>query len=103
MSFSQISLSKTKKILGDSIDLNDFPDVDDEEVIVEDGYDSTDETQTSNYSADRRFLLSQARSFRQMEHLFFALDSLEAWKGHAKQITALVRYAQGVPMMMLIP
>lgn len=81
MSFKKLSLNKTKSILGEMIDLSKEPEYDDS-MNEQDGYDSPEDAHraSSQSRADRKHLLSEARTFRDFERLFVALDALERWK-----------------------
>lgn len=79
MSFRKLSLSKTKSILGETLDLSKEPEYDDS-MNDEDGYYSPED---AHRAADRKYLLSEARAFRDLERLFAALDALERWKDAA--------------------
>jgi hypothetical protein len=79
MSFRKLSLNKTKTILGETLDLSKEPEYDDS-IIDENGYDSPED---AHRAADQKYLLSEARAFRDLERLFVALDALERWKDAA--------------------
>jgi hypothetical protein len=79
MSFRKLSLNKTKSILGEMLDLSKEPEYDDS-IIDENGYDSPED---AHRAADQKYLLSEARAFRDLERLFVALDALERWKDAA--------------------
>ncbi len=81
MSFRKLSINKTKSILGETLDLSKEPEYDDG-INDEDGYNSPEE---AHRAADRKYLLSEARAFRDLERLFVALDALERWKDAADE------------------
>lgn len=87
MSFSQLSLQKTKGILGERVDLSQELEYDDS-IDGGDGYDTPEEAHdaSSQSNADRKLLLSQARAFREFEKLFVALDALERWRVAAGEV-----------------
>lgn len=93
ITFSEISLCKTGKILGQAIDISKFED--DQEV------DSTNRETRSRHtlsqrrrhssslrraSGEREIMLRQATTFRDLENLFVALDALEEWKSIANEV-----------------
>ncbi len=91
VTFSEISLSKTRKILGRAIDLGKCEDLgeDEQEVISTDGKTrsrhSSSQQRRRNSSLRRvsnepEMMLRQATTFRDLENLFIALDALEEWK-----------------------
>lgn len=79
MSFRKLSLSKTKSILGETVDFSKESEYDDS-MNDEDGYGSPED---AHRAADRKYLLSEARAFRDLERLFVALDALERWRDAA--------------------
>jgi len=89
--FSEMSLSKTRKILGRAIDISKIEDLgyDEEEVA------SANRKPRSRHASSRRrrrssslrrvsnereMMLNQACTFQDLENLFIALDALEEWK-----------------------
>lgn len=91
MSLSHLSLSKTKYILGRSTDISKDLHYNDEDAGEGDGFRGTRSHQTSSHHRhpssstrhgdnDRELLLELARTFRDLESLFIALDALEEWK-----------------------
>ena len=89
VTFSAISLSKTKKILGRQIDVSKGPG--EVEEVHELGSLSAMNTSKEGsqhhrhnssatlYEIERKLLLDQAATFRDFEHLFLALNALEEW------------------------
>ena len=91
MSLSRLSLSKTKYILGRATDISKDLHYNDEDAGDGDGFRGTRSHQTNSHRRhpssstrhddnDRELLLELARTFRDLESLFFALDALEEWK-----------------------
>ena len=91
MSFSTISQSQTRHILGHIVDLSKMIE-DSEESNDEDGYNLVEGADPTNVNRrmDEKQLLTQARTFRDFENLFIALDALERWKDQVEQIDGLV-------------
>ena len=99
VSFSKISLSKTKAILGlptdigkeqDSYDDDDDEDEDPESPSKGDhsfarGHQRRRSSSLTRFEDDRKMLLDQTSTFRDFERLFTALDALEEWKVLAKE------------------
>lgn len=94
VTFSEISLSKTRKILGRAIDLSKFEDLgeDEEEVVSTDRktrsrHTSSQQRRRSSslrrVSNTRDIMLRQATTFRDLQNLFVALDALEDWRNLA--------------------
>ena len=92
MTFSSISLRKTQVILGRSVDLSTVQDEGDDDLDEADLVSSHDTGQgrdqerrhSSSIRNDKQILLNQARSFRDFEGLFVALDALEDWRHSAE-------------------
>ena len=85
MSFSTISLNQTRHILGHIVDLSKLAE-ESEESNDDEGYESVE-------GADRilgKRLLTQARTFRDLENLFIALDALERWRDALEKMDELV-------------
>ncbi len=91
MSFSHLSLSKTKYILGHTTDISKDVHPNDDDAAEGDVFRSTRSHRTSSQRRppsssarplddDRELLLELARTFRDLENLFIALDALEEWK-----------------------
>lgn len=92
MSLSHLSLSKTKYILGRTTDISkDLHPSDDDDAGEGDVFRSTRSHRTSSQRGphsssarpvdnDRELLLELARTFRDLENLFIALDALEEWE-----------------------
>lgn len=91
VSFSSISLSKTEAILGRAQDISQPLDNSDEERASKSATRSTRSRQSRsrrhrhNSSArcsynERRLLVQQSRSFRDLEALIGVLDAMEQWK-----------------------
>lgn len=91
VTFPALSLSKTNKILGRSVDISKTPDDSEDEIG---GWRSTSAKRSyktgnrqrrrsstaSTFASERQILLDQAATFRDFETLFIALDALEEWK-----------------------
>ena len=96
VTFSAISLSKTKKIMGRSVDISKNPDDSEDEL---EGREATRgkgsrkarsqqrrrKSSVLQFISEREILLNQAATFRDFEKLFVALDALEEWKGLSVQ------------------
>lgn len=92
VTFSDISLSKTNAILGQPIDISrNQASFDDDDESLENASHHTNpryarSQQRRRSSSVKRvrdeqdILLNQAGTFRDFEHLFAAIDALEAWK-----------------------
>ena len=89
--FSTVSLGKTSDILGEPVDISKGQDSSDDEndpatMISKTRLLQTRSSQRAGSSAakvahsDRELMLSQARTFRDFENLFAALDAMEEWK-----------------------
>lgn len=94
--FSDISLSKTKAILGQPIDVSR----DEESYDNDEDLDGTNRKPSSRYARgqrrrrssslrryneEREILLKQASTFRDFENLCVAMDALEDWRMLADQ------------------
>ena len=100
MSFSQLSQNKTQHLLGSIVDLSKEPAHGDA-----DGYRSVSGSRNMScpVRADREYLLSKARSFRDLETLFVALDALERWKDIADRMLGFVLVSvQNVVLMLTL-
>ena len=102
MSFSMLSLNKTKPMLGTIVDLSQEPE-DGDESNKEHGSDSVEGANclSGQSRTDRKYLLSQARSFRDFENLFVALDGLERWRDAEKQMAESVLPLSEMPSSVL--
>ena len=91
VSLSQLSLAKTKYILGSATDISKSPDTSDDEAgewIISrsarphptSSHDRRPSSSAKPTSNDREVLLELARTFKDLENLFAALDALEYWK-----------------------
>ena len=91
MSLSHLSLAKTKYILGRTTDISKDVHPSDDDGEERDGFRSTRSHRTSSQRRphsssarpvdnDRELLLELARTFKDLENLFIALDALEEWK-----------------------
>ena len=91
VSFSHLSLSKTKYILGRTTDISRDLHPSDDDAGEGDVFRSTRSHRTSSHHRppsssarpvddDRELLLELARTFRDLENLLTALDALEEWK-----------------------
>ena len=90
--FSDISLSKTKAILGQPIDISKPKNTNDNEEIHGNARSRFTRSQRRRRSSsskrtdgEREMMLSQASAFRDFENLFTAFGALEDWKGLADQ------------------
>lgn len=92
VTFSDISLSKTKAILGQPIDISKNPESDDDSDDEDIGSKSRNASFRHSRGFNRRrssslkrvgeecdMMLNQASSFRDFENLFTALDAMEEW------------------------
>ena len=77
MTFSLLSISKTGKLLGRSIDISKD---DDEDYNVNGENGKMDGDAENTIDQQRHLLLNQAASFLDFERLFVALDAIEAWR-----------------------
>ena len=91
MSLSHLSLSKTKYILGRTTDISKDLHPSDDDEGEGDVFRSTRSHRTSSQrhprsssarpvDNDRELLLELARTFKDLENLFVALDALEEWE-----------------------
>ena len=96
MSLSQLSRSKTKYILGRTIDISKDMHLSDDDAGEGDGFIGTRSHRTSSQRRpssssarpvdnDRGLLLELARTFRALENRFIALDALEEWERLAEE------------------
>ena len=96
MSLSQFSLSKTKYILGRTTDISKDLHPSDDDAGERDVSRSTGSQRTSSQHRrpsssarhvdnDRELLLELARTFKDLENLFIALDALEEWERLARE------------------
>lgn len=101
MSFSQISQSKTKHLLGSIVDLS--KENEDYDYDERDGHDRANGTNGTlgQSRMDRRYLQLQARSFRDFENLFVALDALERWKDAADRMMRCVCFLSIIGRLLL--
>ena len=96
VTFSEISLSKTKAILGHSTDISHSQSSNDDEFYTVNpswhktlrdakrpgrGRDSPEEVLTS----ERDIMLSQGKTFKDFENLLVALDALERWQNASEE------------------
>ena len=95
--FSSISLRKTNDVLGKPIDISEGQDSSDDEGDPATVLPSTRSRQARRSQqsgtqsvklahGDRELMLSQARTFRDFENLFAALDAIEEWKRFADEV-----------------
>ena len=65
---------------------------DGEESNEDNGYESVEgaDPTVTKRRMDEKQLLTQARTFRDFENLFIALDALERWKDQLEQVEGLV-------------
>ncbi|KAL6718056.1 Nucleoporin nup84 [Lecanora helva] len=95
VTFSTVSLNKTKSILGNSMDLNRNEESDDEDedphgISLGSNLRHGRSQQRRRSSSVRRvreernLMLEQASTFRDLEHLFATLDAMEEWAALAK-------------------
>lgn len=91
VSFSSISLSKTEAILGRAQDISQALDNSDDERESNSGVRTTRSRQSRSRRQrhnsparrshnERRLLLQQSKSFRDLEALIGVLDAMEQWK-----------------------
>lgn len=91
VNFSEISLNKTRKILGHAIDISKIEDLGEDEQEMVSTNRRTRSRHTSSQrrrrssslgdvSNEREMMLKQATTFRDLENLFVALGALEEWK-----------------------
>ena len=96
MSLSQLSLSKTKYILGRTTGISKDWHPSDDDAGEGDVFTSIKSHRTSSQRRpssstarpvdnDRELLLELARTFKDLENLFIALDALEEWERLAEE------------------
>lgn len=105
VTFSNISLSKTQEILGQTQDISQTLEVSDDEGEPNTGIGRTRSRQghgqrrrrsssARRFHNERQLLLEQSRSFRDFEALFAVLSAVEEWKTIADDIS---KYALANP------
>ena len=105
VTFSNISLSKTKAILGRPMDISKDADSDDENEVLDSITQNTDSRYEPNegrrrsssmrrINEERDIMLNQARTFRDFQNLFTAVDALEEWAALAQKAKKYVHQCQ---------